>query len=69
MRLALRLLAIVCTICPVCALSRTKAGRFIARSGFYRAYSRFCPFCRAYRALRAPPAGGTDRPAGENPPP
>jgi hypothetical protein len=49
MKFILRLLAAICFLCPVCALSRTRLGAFIARSGIYRAYSRFCPFCWAYR--------------------
>ncbi len=53
-----RILAFVCAVCPVCALARTRAGGFIARSGFFRFYTRFCPFCRAYRRLKSSPTSG-----------
>jgi hypothetical protein len=60
MKFLIRLLAAICIVCPVCALSRTRVGAFIARSGIYRAYSRFCPFCWAYRKRMKTKHGGTE---------
>ncbi len=49
-----RILAFVCSVCPVCVAARRWRRSWVAR--FVRWYSPVCPFCRAYRRLHAPPS-------------
>ncbi len=46
-----RALATVCVLCPLCIAKRRWPGSLYART--IRRIERFCPFCRAYLAIRS----------------